>query len=81
MFGEDLACKKLHVTGNEQNITGTYIVSDEFDYMPFDKPVYKLAGKDMYIYFHQTDAGWVIGSRSHLFGETKGFLYTSKFSF
>ena len=45
-----------------------------------EKPVYKLEGKDYYIYFNPGKIGWRIGKEINLSGENEGqFLFKSEF--
>jgi hypothetical protein len=67
LFVGDLLCYKLTVTGDDYaSVTGTYIISNEKASTSQDKPVYKLEGKDRYIYYHP--GGWRIGSKYNAAG-------------
>jgi hypothetical protein len=76
-----LLCDKLTVTGDEAwSVTGTYIISNEKASKSPNKPVYKLEGQDRFIYYTlRNGAGWRIGGKEHLSGETEGYhWYRSK---
>ena len=74
---ENLLCDKLTVTGDDwADVTGTYIISNEKASKAPDKPVYKLEGQDRFIYYTlRGGAGWCIGGKEYLSGETEGLCY------
>ena len=76
-------CTKLTVTGDSwASCTGTYIITNEIVAAKApDMPVYKLQGKNRYIYFTPTNGnGWRIAKKIRLSGETEGlYYYKSKF--
>ena len=82
-----MLCDKLTVTGDDYaSATGTYLISEEKVSKSPNTPVYKLQGKDRYIYYSPSwGAGWRIGAKEDLSaGETEGYSkYRSKniFSF
>ena len=74
---ENLLCGNLTVTGdNYADALGTYIISSEKAGQNPDKPVYKLDGRDRYIFYSPTfGAGWRIARKEHLAGEKEGLKY------
>ena len=82
VYDGQILCAKLTVTGNDPYNTGSYIISEERASKSPDKPVYKLEGKDKYIYHNPDMTGWRIGKKNRLSGEKEGYTwYRSKFSF
>ena len=77
---EGLICPELIVTGDDwASVTGTYVISDETASKAPERPVYKLVGQDRYVYFNPGGAGWRIGTKKRLSGETEGwYMYQSK---
>ena len=73
---DNLLCGNLTVTGDDYaSVTGTYLISEEKASKALDKPVYKLEGKDRFIYYSTIGAGWCIGAKEQLSGETEGLYY------
>ena len=72
-----MLCDKLTVTGDDYaSVTGTYIISNEKASKSPNKPVYKLEGKDRFIFYDPSDGdGWRIGAKEGLSGETKDYSY------
>ena len=72
-----MLCDKLTVTGDDAwSVTGTYIISNEKASKSPNKPVYKLEGQDRFIYYTlRNGAGWCIGGKVELSGETEGLYY------
>ena len=84
LFPEKLLCDELTVTGDDGNdgVVGTYRLNDKIASKSPDKPVYKLEGKDRYLFFNPTFYGWRISSYflENLSTEKEGdYLYASKF--
>ena len=70
---DDLICANLTVkiNGNEKsNSKGSYLVDEAFSSK--DKPVYKLVGKDWYIFFNSEKFGWFIGTKEDLTSQVEG---------
>ena len=65
-----MLCGNLTVTGDDWgSVTGTYIISEEKSSKSPNKPVYKLQGKDRYIYYNPDDgSGWRVGSKYNAAG-------------
>ena len=64
------------VSGDDERVIGTYMISDEVANEAPSCPVWKLEGKEMYVFNDGSDEGWRIGTKQNL---TDGFfLYKSK---
>ena len=68
------------VSGSDlSNCTGTYFKCEEKSSAAKIRPVYKLEGKNRYIYFYPNSKGWRIGSKHGLAGDQAGeYFYASK---
>ena len=69
----NLLCDKLTVTGDGfGSVTGTYFINEEkVSNSPYT-PVYKLEGKDTYIYYSPSNGcGWRIGQKEDLSRENE----------
>ena len=68
------------VSGSDlSNCTGTYFKCEEKSSAAKIRPVYKLEGKNRYIYFYPNSKGWRIGDKNGLAGEKAGeYFYASK---
>ena len=59
--------------------TGSYLLSKEKALLSPEKPVYKLEGKDRYIFFNPGSSGWRISTLKNLSGKNMNdYMYASK---
>ena len=64
------------VSGDDKRVIGTYMISDEVANEAPNCPVWKLEGKEMYIFNYGSNQGWRIGDKDSL---TDGsFFFKSK---
>ena len=78
--------KAIEVTGSDKKeCTGiyrrTYCIHEEMS-SAASRPVYKLDGKDRYIYYNPSPSGWRIGAKLNLAGAKNGnFWFKSEILF
>ena len=71
------SCGSLKVIGDSNKFIGTYHASDELATAAPQNQVWKLSGKEYYIFNTGSKEGWRIGSKSGL--QTGAYLFKSKF--
>ena len=76
-----LLCANLTVSGIDEKYTGSYLISKENAASSPNKPVFKLEGEDMYIYYYPGIAGWRIGAKINLSGEKEGGYFLASKSY
>ena len=71
----------FEVSGDDKRVIGTYMISDEVANEAPNCPVWRLEGKDMYIFNYGSSQGWRIGDKDSLtdgsfFFKSKKLVYT-----
>ena len=66
----------FEVSGGNEDCNGTYVISDEVAEKAPNCPVWKLEGKEMYVFNSGSNEGWRIGNKDSL--TTGSFYFKSK---
>ena len=69
-------CGSMNVFGSSKQSAGTYKMTSGSPYTMYNRPVWKLNGKERYIFNTGSKEGWRIGSENGL--ETGTFFFKSK---